>query len=446
MALARRTIEPAPTYGRAFDAVRDRLPGAKLPALADWRRASFARFAEQGIPTTRSEAWKYTNITRLAAAPLALAPKPVIRLEAIAPHLAGGPRARRLIFVNGHVMPELSHVESLPTGVRICSLARALEAEPERVAGVLQDVEDDRSFTALNAAFAGAGSWIEVADGVTVDEPLQLLFLTLGHAEPFMSHPRSVIRLGRDARLRVIESHVGLGDGQSLTNLVAQIDLGPGAVLEQDRIEQVGAEATHIGKSYIRLAEGAKLAQTVATMGGGLVRNETEARIVGSGVECLLNGVYLARGKEHVDNLIRVHHMAPGSHSDQFYKGVIDERAHAVFAGKIIVHKDAQKTNAYQKNDNLLLSDDAEIDTKPELEIYADDVKCSHGATSGDLDPLALFYLRSRGLSKATAASVLTFAFAAEVIERFADETVRHLVREMALARLPGGAELMELA
>jgi Fe-S cluster assembly protein SufD len=195
----------------------------------------------------------------------------------------------------------------------------------------------------------------------------------------------------------------------------------------------------------VRLAEGARLVQTVATLGGGLVRNETEARIEGSGVDCLLNGVYLARGREHVDNLIRVHHVAPGSHSNQFYKGVIDGRAHAVFAGKIIVHKDAQKTNAYQKNDNLLLSDDAEIDTKPELEIYADDVKCSHGATSGDLDPLALFYLRSRGLPRAQAESVLTFAFAAEVIGRFADETVRHQVRRAALTRLPGGAGLEEL-
>ena len=156
--------------------------------------------------------------------------------------------------------------------------------------------------------------------------------------------------------------------------------------------------------------------------------------------------LYHAQGREHVDNLIRVHHLAPESHSNQFYKGVVDGRAHAVFAGKIIVHQDAQKTNAYQKNDNLLLSDDAEIDTKPELEIYADDVKCSHGATCGDLDPTALFYLRSRGLPRAAAESVLTFAFAAEVIERFADPTVRQHVRKAAVKRLPGGSDLEELA
>lgn len=446
MATARRTIAPAPEYAALFAQARDRLPGAAVSGVRDWRETSFARFAAEGFPTTRVEAWKYTNVARLASAPMALAPRATVRLDEVAPHLAGGPRARRLIFVNGYVVPELSHVASLPAGVRVCGLARALEAEPERVAAVIPDVEDERSFTALNAAFTGAGSWIEVEDGVSVDEPLQLLFVTVGETGAFMSHPRNIVRLGRDARLRLIESHIGQGPSQSFTNLVAQIDLGPGAVLEHDRVEQIGAAASHIGKTYVRLAAGARLAQTVASLGGGLIRNETEARIDGSGVECLLNGVYLARGKEHVDNLIRVHHMAPGSHSDQFYKGVIDERAHAVFAGKIIVHKDAQKTNAYQKNDNLLLSDDAEIDTKPELEIYADDVKCSHGATSGDLDPMALFYLRSRGLAKSAAASVLTFAFAAEVIERFADETTRHLVRAMALARLPGGENFMELA
>jgi Fe-S cluster assembly protein SufD len=443
VALARRSVEPVPAFGALFAEVRGRLPGA---ALLDRRQASFARFAEQGIPTTRAEAWKYTNVARVANVPMGLGPKVDVPLDTLAPYLAGGPKARRLIFVNGHVVPELSHVQGLPAGARVMSLARALDTEPDRVAAILAEAEDDRSFTALNAAFAGSGGWIEVDEGVEVAEPLQLLFLTVGQPSPFMSHPRNVVRLGPGAKLRLIESHAGLGGGQGLANVVSQIDLGPGAVLEHDRVELVGGGMTHVGKAFARLNDGARLAQTVATLGGALVRNETEARIEGTGVECILNGVYLARGREHVDNLIRVHHAKPGSHSDQFYKGVVDERAHAVFAGKIIVHKDAQKTNAYQKNDNLLLSDDAEIDTKPELEIYADDVKCSHGATSGDLDPMALFYLRSRGLPRPAARSVLTFAFAAEVIERFADETARHQVRRAALARLPGGSGLEELA
>ncbi len=443
MALSRSAVEPLPAFGAAFFHAQDLLPG---PDLRPWRQASYERFVEQGIPTVRAEDWKYTNVVKATNLPLGMAPKAELGLEAIGPYLLGGHKARRLIFVNGHIVPELCHVQSLPRGVKAMGLPRALQHEPDRVAQTLAIVDDDRSFTALNSAFAGAGAWIELADGADAEDPLQLLFLTVCQPSAFMSHPRIVVRLGAGARLRLIESHVGIGAGASLTNLVSQLDLGPGAVLEHDRVELVTPECTHIGKAYVRLDHGARLAQTVATIGGGLVRNETEARILGRGVECLLNGLYHAQDREHVDNLIRVHHMAPESHSDQFYKGVIDDRAHAVFAGKIIVHQDAQKTNAYQKNDNLLLSDDAEIDTKPELEIYADDVKCSHGATSGDLDPMALFYLRSRGLPRAAAESVLTFAFAAEVIDRFADPTVRQHLRKAAVRRLPGGSDLEELA
>ena len=443
MALSRAAVEPLAAYGATFANAQDQLPG---PALRDWRQDSYARFAAQGIPTNRAEDWKYTNVVKAANVPLVVAPRAEIGLDAIAPYLLGGHKARRLIFVNGHVVPELSHVQSLPRGVRIMSLPRALQADQQRVAEVLASLEDDRSFTALNGAFAGAGAWIELDDGADAEDPLQLVFLTVGQPSAFMSHPRIVVRLGTGARLKLIESHVGLGAGASLTNLVSQIDLAAGSVLEHDRVELVTPECTQIGKTYVRLDHGAKLAQTVATLGGGLVRNETEARILGGGVDCLLNGLYHAQGREHVDNLIRVHHMAPESHSNQFYKGVVDGRGHAVFAGKIIVHADAQKTNAYQKNDNLLLSDDAEIDTKPELEIYADDVKCSHGATSGDLDPTALFYLRSRGIPRTAAESVLTFAFAAEVIDRFADPTVRQHVRHAAVKRLPGGSDLEELA
>ncbi|MFZ1426100.1 MAG: Fe-S cluster assembly protein SufD [Geminicoccaceae bacterium] len=443
MAVARRTIEPVPAFGSAFSDARGQLPGA---VLHDWRQASFARFATLGIPTTRSEAWKYTNVARAANVPMAFAPRASVALDAIAPHLLGGPLTRRLIFVNGHISTDLSHVQSLPPGMRVMSLARALELDADRVAATLAEATDDRSFTALNAAFAGGGAWIELDDGVQVAETVQLLFLTIGQPAASMSHPRIVVRLGAGARLRLIESHATLGHGPSLTNLISQIELGAGAVLQHDRVQMLDPESTHIGKAFVRLDQGVRLAQTLATVGGGLVRNETVARIEGSGVECLLNGVYMAQGREHVDNLIHVHHAAAGSHSDQFYKGVVDGKAHAVFAGKIFVHKDAQKTNAFQKNDNLLLSDDAEVDTKPELEIYADDVKCSHGATCGELDPLALFYLRSRGLPRTAAESVLTFAFAAEVIERFADETVSQHVRRAALARLPGGAALEELA
>jgi Fe-S cluster assembly protein SufD len=307
MALSRSAVEPLPAFGTTFSQAQEVLPG---PSLRAWRRASYDRFVENGIPTVRAEDWKYTNIAKATNVPLTLAPKVDLGLDAIARYLLGGHKARRLIFVNGHIVPELSHVRSLPRGVRVMSLPRALQEEPDRVAQTLAIVEDDRSFTALNGAFAGAGAWIELDDGADAEDPLQLLFLTLGQASAFMIHPRIVVRLGAGARLRLIESHVGIGAGASLTNLVSQLDLGSGSVLEHDRVELVTPECTQIGKAYVRLDHGARLAQTVATIGGGLVRNETEARILGRNVDCLLNGLYHAQGREHVDNLIRVHHMA----------------------------------------------------------------------------------------------------------------------------------------
>lgn len=442
-----RSAPPVAAFAEVFGDQHRRLPGSRHGEVARLRAASLDSFMAAGIPTVKAEPWKYTNVARVANLPMALAPRADVGLNTVAEHKAGGPKARRIIFVNGHVVPGLSHVESLPAGVRVMSLARALEETPDRVRAALDATADDgRSFTALNAAFAAPGAWIELEDGAALDEPLQLLFLTTGDApSAAMTHPRNVVRLGARARLRLIESHVALGDGHCLTNLVNQVSLGEGATLEHDRL-QLGRDGTSlIGKSFLDLAGGSTLRQTAATLGGALMRNENEARLLGERAECVLSGAYLPRGREHVDNLIRIHHARPNCQSDQFFKGVLDEQARAVFAGKIIVHKDAQKTNAYQKNDNLLLSDDAEVDAKPELEIYADDVKCSHGATVGDLDPKALFYLRSRGLDRATAASILTFAFAAEALDRFADATVKKQARHAVAARLPGGAALRDI-
>jgi Fe-S cluster assembly protein SufD len=441
MALARnRTIEPVAEFAAAFERAAPRLGGGA--ALLPVRTAGLERFQLLGMPTTRVEEWKYTNAAGFANQPMELARPAEIGVEQLSPWLAGGPAARRLIFVNGQLVPSLSHVESLPAGATVRSLGRMLRETPERVADAMLELEDGRSFTALNTAFADNGAWIELAAGSIMDRPLQLVFVTLGRAAAAMAHPRCILRLGEKARLHLIETHVALGEGHGLTNLVTQMRLGAGAELRHDRLQVGTANTSLIGKLEAELGDAAIMRQTVATMGGALVRNESEIRIRGTGVECLLNGVFMPTGREHVDTLIRIHHEAPGSHSDQFYKGVVDGESHAVFQGKIIVHKEAQQTNAFQSNNNLLLSDDAELDTKPELEIYADDVKCSHGATSGDLDPQALFYLRSRGLDEGTARSILTYAFAAEVFERFGDTSLKDRARRIAFDRLPGGAAL----
>jgi Fe-S cluster assembly protein SufD len=445
MATAKRRIEADPAFDELWGRHRDMLPG-RAAAVARWREQGFAAFREAGFPTQKVEQWKYTNVAKWVNRPLGLAPKVAPGAAELAPWLAGGPTARRLIFANGHLLPELSHVGGLPEGMVVSGLARMLEAAPERTATALAELEDAGGLGALNTAFTTSGAWIELPDGCAPEAPLQLLFVTIGQPGAVMTNPRNVIRLGKGARLRLIESHIALGDGHALSNLVTQLALADGAELLHDRLELGRDGTTLIARSEGRLGAGSRLVVTVASLGGGLLRNETELRLMGEKGEALLNGLYMPTGSEHVDTQIRIHHMAPACHSNQFYKGVVDGRSHAVFAGKIIVHPDAQKTDAYQSDSNLLLSDEAEIDTKPELEIYADDVKCSHGATVGDLDPQALFYLRSRGLPAEAARSLLTYAFAAEVIGRFADPGVAALAKDAVRRRLPGGETLEDAA
>ena len=260
-----------------------------------------------------------------------------------------------------------------------------------------------------------------------------------------MVHPRHVVRLGKGARLHLILTTVTAQPGESLLNQVESFELGDEALLQIDRTTVLEQGRTAICRSEFRLGTNTRLEQVSLPIGGTLQRHEIDARLQGTDSHAMLAGLFMPIGTEHVDTMIRVHHEQPNCESDQFYKGIMDQRGHGVFAGKIFVHQPAQKTNAYQKNDNLLLSDDAEIDTKPELEIYADDVKCSHGATVGDLDTQSLFYLRSRGLDLDLARSLLTFAFASEVVERFRDESVMHKARAVITGRLPGGERLAEL-
>jgi Fe-S cluster assembly protein SufD len=435
---------PADGYGRLFEAALPGLPGARRAPVRAWREANFDRFRRIGFPGPKSEAWKYTSVRPLAREDYALAPKVPLGRAEVAPFLLKEPKALRLVFVNGHFAADLSDDLSALRDRAVQSLALALDAgavTPTEVG----DTTAERGFSALNSAFAGDGCLIRLADGASLDGPVHLLFVSLGQDQPLLISPRNVVVLGAGARLDLVESHVVLGGGRSLTNLVNRILVGPGAELNHDRL-QIGAVAGRlIGKNHYMVSADARLTQSLATLGGLLVRNEIEAVLDGSGIALGLNGLYLTRERQHIDNAIQVEHVRPGSVSDQFYKGVLDGQAQAVFAGRIVVRREAQKTNAYQSNNNLLLSPDAEIDTKPELEIYADDVKCSHGATAGELDERALFYLRSRGIDPTTARSLLTYAFADEVLQRFRHRSVARQARREMLRWLPGGAELKEL-
>jgi len=439
-----RTVEPVPAFAEALERLRGEAAGSSGRALEE-RAAAFERFQALGVPTARVEAWKYTNVSSFANRPFGLAPRGTVEPDLIIPHFAGGHRARRLILVNGRAVPQFSHLGGLPAGMTVRPLAQVLAETPELVERSSVNDEPEHSFEALNRALVEDGAWISLKDGVALDEPLQIISLLTAGESAFMTHPRHVIRLGKGAKLDVIMTTVALGQADSLMNQVETIEVADGAELTIDRTLEQGQGRSAITRSRYVLGNRARLQQTNAGLGGSLIRHEMEVRLRGTHSEAILNGLMMPQGTEHVDTLIRVHHEMPDCQSDQFYKTVADGRGRAVFAGKIFVHKDAQRTNSYQKNDSLLLSDDAEIDAKPELEIYADDVKCSHGATCGDLDPTALFYLRSRGLDEALARSMLTFAFTGEVLERIKDESVGHVVRRMILDRLPGGERLAEL-
>ena len=434
-----RHQEPVESFAESFARVRESARGG----MTRWREDAFTRFQSTGIPTTRTEAWKFTNIARHANVAMIPAPKADVSVNDVTSFFAGGPLARRLIFINGHFASELSHAKGLPEGVRVTPLDDVLS--DGRIQERIGNLQDGRSFTDLNTAMLQSGAVIEVDAGIKLVEPVQVLFLSKGQGGAIMVHPRILVKLGDGAEMHLIETHGAVGDGHCLTNLVSQLEIGADAKLTHDRLQLLRDGNTLIGKSDIEIGERGRMDQTLLSLGGTLIRNESDVRLNGTQIDTNMYGAFLPTAREHTDNLIRMHHLKPDCESNQFYKGVMDGHGRGVFAGKIFVYEDAQRTNAYQTNNNLLLSDDAEIDSKPELEIYADDVKCSHGATCGDHDETSLFYLRSRGIDKATAESIMTYAFAGEIIEKFADDELKRQAKTAVFNRLPGGENLMEM-
>jgi Fe-S cluster assembly protein SufD len=318
----------------------------------------------------------------------------------------------------------------------VASLGRNFETNPEQVEPHLAQYASYRghAFTALNTAFLEDGAFVSIARGKVVEEPIHLLFLSTTHGEGAVCHPRSLILAGEGSQATVIESYVGTGDDVYFTNAVTEIVAGPAAVVDHYKLQRESEEAFHVATLQVQQARNSTLSSHAVTLGGALVRNEVNAVLDDEGCTCTLNGLYLAAGRQHVDNHTVIDHARPRCTSHELYKGILDGQAHGVFNGKIYVRQDAQKTDAKQTNQTLLLSEDATINTKPQLEIYADDVKCTHGATVGQLDDEALFYLRTRGIDKEAARHLLTYAFANDVISRVKVAPVRAHLEEFFLA------------
>ena len=435
-----RNLSPPDAYAGIFADAMASLPGAAGPADA-LRKYHFEQFRKIGFPGPKVEEWKYSPLGSIAKTAFKPAPA-IVRQSTADGYLLED--ATRLVFVNGILDHDHSSSAVTDDGVVIATLEDALQ-QNLIPAEELFGGANDRGFDQLNAAFADCGAVIRVKGSRRVEKPVQLLFVGSDDRQEYMINPRISIEIEAGASLDLVETHVFADEGGLLTNLVTHCQLGEGATLRHDRLQIGSTEGRFVGLFEADIATKANLIQTLATLGGGFVRNDIKARLNGSDIEAQFNGLYLTRTGQHIDNVLKIDHTAPGSVSDQYYKGVLDGRAKAAFAGKIHVHQAAQQTNAYQTNNNLLLSPDAEINTKPELEIYADDVKCSHGATAGELDERELFYLRSRGLDPETARTMLTFAFADEVLERFASAALLDQAKREMLRWLPGGEILADM-
>lgn len=438
-----------PLYLDAIRAQRVALPGQAVPAVRVLREQGLARFAELGFPTTRLEDWKYTNVSAIAGQLF----KPVngalsnVSSGQLQSHLFADLLAHRLVFVNGRYAPALSSVGALPTGVTVGSLAEILATRPAIVEPHLGKIAPTgtNGFTALNAALFADGACVHLARGAVVEQPIYVVYVTTGDAESVMTAPRNLVALEESAQATVIEQYLALGDARYLTNVVTEAALGANSRLEQYRLQQESAKSYHIGAWHVRQARDSRFLSHTVDLGGLLARNDLHSVLSAEGTECEFNGLYVVDGRSHVDNHTCVDHAKPRGTSREYYKGVLDGMARAVFNGRVVVHPDAQQTDAQQMNNNLLLSRNAEVDTKPQLEIYADDVKCSHGATVGQLDADALFYLRSRAVDEQAARDLLTYAFANDVLSRMKLAAIRVPLEQRLTTRLLRGRSIREL-
>jgi Fe-S cluster assembly protein SufD len=428
------------SYLEAFGAFREHAAGSDLRWLRALRNEAFQHFWETGFPTTRDEDWRFTNLAPLASTEFRLAADASVTREQIAEIMPSV--ATRLVFVNGRYAPELSMAGAVPAGVRIKSLREALETDSDFLQTHMARYADFRSdaFTALNTAFIDDGAFVYVPAKAVVEEPIYILYVATGSEVPSMTHPRNLIIAGEDAQVTVVEDYVTVGASastQSFSNVVTELVAGEHSVVAHYMVEREDARSFNISTLRMQQGRSSSVHSHSVLLGSGLVRNNVHPVLAGEGADCLVNGLFVGNGRQHMDNYMLVEHASPHCESRQFYNGILDGHARGVFHGRIIVHKDAQKTDAKQTNRNLLLSDDAQIDTKPQLEIYADDVKCTHGATIGQIEPDALFYLRSRGLSESEARALLLVAFAGECIERMKPGPIRKWLDAMIHDWLP---------
>ncbi len=417
---------------------------ATLPPQPDTittlRRSGVATFERTGLPSVTQEAWRHTNVAPISRTAFRRHPGGSLGItrQKLEPFFL--PECVEWVFVNGAFSPDLSRVQDLPDGVYAGSLAAALVDVPELVTPHLGRYADgDHPFVALNTAHLEDGFFVHVPPGVVVEKTLHALFIGTAPEVPLVAYPRNLVVVGENAQLTVVETYGGFRDQTYFCCAVTELVGQKSSVLDHYKLGEEGRDAFHIATQKVHLERDASFFSHSVSHGGALVRNDIQAMLDGEGIDCTLNGLYLARGKQQVDHQMLVDHAKPHCNSYELYKGILEEQARATFNGRIRVHLDAQKTDAKQSNRNLLLSKEALVHSNPQLEIFADDVRCTHGSTTGHLDDEAVFYLRSRGIGEGAAKSLLTYAFAAEVLKEIRLKSVRQDLEEFLFTRLPKG-------
>lgn len=430
-----------------YDILRSLLATYGPDEFVSMRDRAILKFSEQGVPTSKDEEFKYLPLRRLTTGEFGPAYGATVTREEFEATPVGKIAAETVVFVNGESSPELNVEYSLPEGVLACSLQDALERNPAVVERWLTKVAtlegrlgstNDERFVELNNAFLGEGALVYVPKGVALETPIHIAYLSKVDHERFATYPRTLIVIEDGACAKVIESYVGLA-GESFTNAVTEVALGADANLEHTRVQLETDEAIHIGNLSVHQERGSVYTSTTANFGSKIGRIDINAWVDGEHTETWLNGAYVGTGEQILDNHTRIDHAQPNCHSFEVYKGILDDNATGVFNGKIFVYLDAQKTDAKQTNQAILLSPTATINTKPQLEIFADDVKCTHGATVGQLREDALFYLRARGIPLKQARAILVYAFAAEVLEKISQKDLREAMERVLYSKLGDG-------
>lgn len=437
-----QTTDSRERFVRDFSHFENSLNGRASCPVHRLRRQAMEHFASAGFPTLRDEEWRYTDLGPIVRVPFTpvLQPPHAPPRAALAPYLYDQLPGPQLVFVDGHFMPHLSRLATLPDGLLVTSLAAAVNEHAEELEPHLarHAQYQNEPFTALNTAFIRDGAFVRVQHDTAVPEPIQVVFFSTGAGGLTVSYPRVLVLADEHAQLTVLETYAGKPDTVYLTNTVAEIVLRSGAHVDHYQIHRESDAAFHFSDLHVLEESNAHFRSTCITLNGRVTRNHVHTVLGGEGIDSTLNGLHVTSGSQHVDTNTLVEHRSPNCGSHEYYKGVMDDSSTGSFRGKILVHQMAQKTDAYQANRNLLLSETADVSTMPQLEIYADDVKCSHGATVGQLEADAIFYLQSRGIGLQQARRILTQAFAAEILERVLVEPVQQHLSTLVIERLSG--------